>query len=230
MISVVVPVYNEEKNIEPLHETLKATFLKMKEDHEIIFVDDGSTDRTLCVLGEMSAKRNVRCHHFEENLGKSAALQKGFGMAEGDIVVQVDGDNQYAVFGDIPRMVEKLRGGYDMVNGWRAQRYGPMTRRLVSKFYNIMCRNFFGLTVHDYNCGLKLYRAVVVKSFDLKKGDHRYLPAIAHLGNFRVTELDVMHLPRKFGGSKYGFWRIIEGFTSLIGVWWRYGRGRSDKD
>lgn len=223
LISVIVPCLNEEKSLEILYQNLKKTLA----DCEIVFVNDGSTDSTRKIIDSLAAAdKKVKAIHFDNNKGKSAALEAGFEKATGDIIIQVDADLQYLVERDIPRIIQKLNEGYDMVNGYRIQRFGNVSRRLVSKFYNIISRAMLGLSVKDQNCGFKIYKRDVVKCFNLKAGYHRYLPAIAHLSGFKVGELEVVHTERKHGKSRYGFFRIIEGFRSLISVWWRYGFGR----
>lgn len=217
VISIVIPIYNEADNIRPMYETLRGVLVSMGEEYEIIFVDDGSTDRTR----EVIATLDVRAISFERNMGKSAALKAGFELAKGDIIIQLDGDNQYSPI-DIPRMMAKLREGHDMVNGWRTQRYGTASRLAVSKVYNILSRLVFGLSVHDQNIGFKAYKACVVKAVipHLGREMHRYIPTIAHLLGYGVAEIDVRHRPRLHGKSKYGFWRIFHGLRCLLILWW----------
>ena len=217
MISVVIPVRDEEQSVEPLLEELAVT-LDPLGDWEAIFVDDGSTDGTFAALTHLHAERtNVRIVRLRRNFGKAAALQAGFGQAEGDVIVTMDGDGQDDP-NEIPRLLAKLDEGYDLVSGWKTKRRDPLSRRLPSKVFNGVTSRMSGLRLHDMNCGLKAYRADVVRGMRIYGELHRYIPVLAHYRGYRVAELAVNHRPREHGRSRYGMERYVRGFLDLLTV------------
>ncbi len=187
-------------------------------DYEIVCVDDGSSDGTFEQLRQRSRNDGtVRLIRFLRNYGKSAALSEGFKYADSEFVVTLDSDLQDDPQ-EIPRLVEKLEEGFDLVSGWKKERRDPLSKRLPSKFFNLVTRLLTGIRIHDFNCGLKGYRNSVVKSLDLYGGMHRYIPVLAGKKGFRVTELAVNHRPRKFGESKFGKERYFRGLFDLLTV------------
>jgi len=217
VISVVIPVRDEEQSVAPLLEEL-AEVLDPLGDWEAVFVDDGSTDGTFAALTRLHAERtNVRIVRLRRNFGKAAALQAGFGQAEGDVIVTMDGDGQDDPH-EIPRLLAKLDEGYDLVSGWKTRRRDPLSRRLPSKLFNGVTGRLSGLKLHDMNCGLKAYRAEVVRGLRIYGELHRYIPVLAHYRGYRVAELGVNHRPREHGRSRYGMERYVRGFLDLLTV------------
>lgn len=214
MISVIVPVFNEEESVAILHKELLAILNKNQESFEIIFVDDGSTDNT---LSELKKLKPVRILSFSRNYGKAQALQAGFRAAEGNYIFTLDGDLQDDPE-EIPRFLEKARHEQaDLVCGWKENRLDSLAKRVVSKVANALTRFFTGTTVHDMNCGFKLYRAEVVNTLDLYGDMHRYIPALVAANGFRISEMTVNHRKRKFGVSKYGnFRRLSKSFFDFV--------------
>lgn len=210
MISVVIPAYNEEENIPILYEKLKRVLENLGEDYEIIFVDDGSTDRTYEVLKEIAQRdKKVKVIRFRRNFGQTAALYAGFEHAKGDVIITMDADLQNDPE-DIPRLLEKMKEGYDIVSGWRKERKDPfLSRKLPSMIANWIISKVTGVYLHDYGCTLKAYKAEVAKSFRLYGDMHRFLPALAKRFGAKITELPVKHHPRLYGKSKYGIGRTI---------------------
>jgi glycosyltransferase involved in cell wall biosynthesis len=216
-ISVVIPLYNEEESLPELHRRLTEVMSGLGRDYEVIFVDDGSTDRSLEVLERLGrADARVKVRSFRRNFGKSAALATGFQNARGDYVVTMDADLQDEP-SEILKLLAKL-GEYDLVSGWKHPRRDPLTKRAPSRVINWMTAKLTGVKIHDMNCGLKAYRAEVVKGLSLYGEQHRFIPALAHAEGFKVGEVQVVHHPRKFGRSKFGGKRFIEGIFDLITV------------
>ncbi len=216
-ISAVVPVYNEVDSLPELHREL-AAILPTGGRHEIIYIDDGSSDGSAAALeGLADGDARVKVISFYRNYGKAAALAAGFEAATGDVVVTMDSDLQDDP-AEIPAMIELLNQGWDMVSGWKKVRHDPLSRRLPSKFYNFIVRLMTGVPVHDSNCGLKVYRAEVVKSVEVYGGLHRYIPALAKYKGFKVTEKVVQHRPRLYGKTKYGLTRYLHGLLDLFTV------------
>ena len=212
-ISVVIPVCNEEKNVKELYERLSEV---LKGKYEIIFVDDGSKDRTLKVLKSIKDKR-VKVIPFQRNFGKAAGLMAGFREATGRIIFTMDGDLQDEPR-EIPKFMKKLDEGYDMVSGWKYKRHDPVTKTIPSKFFNWLTAKVTGVDIHDSNCGYKAYKRHVVENIRVYGELHRYIPALAHWKGFSVGEVKVKHNPRKAGKSKYGVERLLKGFLDLITV------------
>jgi glycosyltransferase involved in cell wall biosynthesis len=218
VISVVVPLHNEERSIALLYEELQASLDPLGEDWEAVFVDDGSTDGSLSALTRLHAREdNVRVVRLRRNFGKAAALAAGFAQAAGDRVVTIDGDLQDDP-SEIPRLLAKLEEGFDLVSGWKARRRDPLSRRIPSKVFNRVAGWMSGLRLHDMNCGLKAYRAEVVRSLVLYGELHRFIPVLAHEQGYRVAELPVNHRPREHGRSRYGLERYLRGFLDLLTV------------
>lgn len=218
MISVVVPVHDEERSVEPLYAELAATLDDTGRAWEVVFVDDGSDDGTFAALTRLhEAHDNVRAVRLRRNFGKAAALDAGFREATGDVVVTIDGDLQDDPL-EIPRLLAKLDEGFDLVCGWKTRRRDPLTRRVPSRLFNAVAGRVSGVRLHDMNCGLKAYRAEVVHGMRLYGELHRYVPALAHQRGFRVVELPVNHRPREHGRSRYGMERYVRGFLDLLTV------------
>jgi dolichol-phosphate mannosyltransferase len=218
VISVVVPVYNEERSVALLYEELEAALQPGVESWEVVYVDDGSTDGSFAALTRLHAHHdNVRVVRLRRNFGKAAALAAGFAEATGDIVVTIDGDLQDDP-SEIPRLLAKLDEGFDLVSGWKARRRDPLTRRLPSKLFNWVAGRMSGLHLHDMNCGLKAYRAEVVRGLVLYGELHRFIPVLAHEQGYRVGEVTVNHRPRGHGRSRYGLERYLRGFLDLLTV------------
>jgi glycosyltransferase involved in cell wall biosynthesis len=218
VISVVVPVHNEERSIALLYEELQAALEPLGETWEAVYVDDGSTDGSFGALTRLNAREdNVRVVRLRRNFGKAAALAAGFAQAEGDLVVTIDGDLQDDP-SEIPRLLAKLQEGFDLVSGWKARRRDPLTRRILSKVFNRVAGWMSGLRLHDMNCGLKAYRAEVARSLVLYGELHRFIPVLAHEQGYRVAELPVNHRPREHGRSRYGVERYLRGFLDLLTV------------
>ncbi len=218
MISVVIPVHDEEFSVALLYDELSAAFAGDSRAWEVVFVDDGSSDGTFAALTRLhGANDNVRVVRLRRNFGKAAALDAGFGEATGDVVVTIDGDLQDDP-SEIPRLLAKLDEGYDLVSGWKTKRRDPLTRRIPSRIFNTVAGKVSGVHLHDLNCGLKAYRAEVVEGMQLYGELHRYIPVLAHYRGYRVTELPVNHRPREHGRSNYGVERYVRGFLDLLTV------------
>ncbi len=218
MISVVVPVRDEERSVALLYEELEAALQPSGEPWEAIFVDDGSRDGTFSALTRLHSRTpNVRVVRLRRNFGKSAALAAGFAQAQGETIVTIDGDLQDDP-AEIPHLLAKLEEGFDLVSGWKARRHDPWRRRLVSKIFNAVTGRVSGLRLHDMNCGLKAYRAEVVRGLTLYGELHRFIPVLAHYRGYRVAELPVNHRPRAHGRSRYGLERYVRGFLDLLTV------------
>ena len=218
MISVVVPVHNEERSVALLYDELGSALEPLEMQWETIFVDDGSTDGTFAALTRLhSSTDNVRVVRLRRNFGKAAALRAGFDQARGETVVTIDGDLQDDP-AEIPRLLAKLEEGFDLVSGWKTRRRDPLTRRVLSRIFNRVTGAFSGVHLHDMNCGLKAYRAEVVHGLRLYGELHRFIPVLAHYRGFRIAELPVNHRPREHGRSRYGVERYLRGFLDLLTV------------
>ena len=218
MISVVVPVRDEELTVEPLYEELGRALDARGEPWEVVFVDDGSRDGTHAALLRLHAGApNVRVVRLRRSAGKAAALDAGFREVEGEIVVTIDGDLQDDP-AEIPRLLARLDEGFDLVTGWKTRRSDPFTRRALSRVFNAVTGRLSGLRLHDMNCGLKAFRVEVARELDLYGELHRFVPVLAHDLGCRVTELPVNHRPREHGRSRYGMERYARGFFDLLTV------------
>lgn len=217
-VSIIVPLLNEEESLKELAGLLENVLGAMNCNYEVIFVDDGSTDKSFDKIRELNAaNKRFKCIKFRKNYGKSAALSAGFKEAKGNFVITMDADLQDDPR-EIPDLIKVLQSGYDLVSGWKKVRYDPFIKRNTSKIFNFVTSKVSGVRLHDFNCGLKAYRKDVVKSLKVYGEMHRYLPALAHLSGFKVTEKIVKHHPRKFGKTKYGASRFINGFLDVLTV------------
>ncbi|HEY6015760.1 MAG TPA: glycosyltransferase family 2 protein [Gaiellaceae bacterium] len=218
MISVVVPIRNEERSIALLYDELRATLDGAGLDWEAVFVDDGSTDGSFSALTRLHAEQaNVRVVRLRRNFGKAAALAAGFAQVRGDVVVTIDGDLQDDP-NEIPKLLAKLDEGFDLVSGWKSRRRDPWRRRFASKVFNRMTGWLTGVHLHDVNCGLKAYRVEVLRGLRIYGELHRFIPVLAHHRGFRIAELPVNHRPREHGRSRYGLERYLRGFLDLLSV------------
>lgn len=217
-ISIIVPVYNEEENIQLLYSSIKEVMDKTGYEYELVIVNDGSRDKTEEILNDLRKKdKKLVVISFRKNFGQTAAMSAGFDYARGDIIVTMDGDLQNDPE-DIPRLLEKIKD-YDIVSGWRAKRKDPfLSRKLPSWIANWIISRVTGVRLHDYGCSLKAYRKDVVKNIRLYGEMHRFIPAIASWMGVKVVEIETNHRPRKFGKSKYGISRTIRVILDLIAV------------
>lgn len=219
MISFVIPLFNEEESLKALHGAVSRAVELLPYAYEIIFVDDGSADRSLSILQDLyrQDRTHVRVIQFRRNFGKTAALTAGFARARGDVVVTLDADLQDDP-GELPKLLAKLEEGYDMVGAWRANRQDPISKRWPSKFANLTVSTLTGVRLHDVNCGFKVYRRGVVQNLRLYGELHRYIPVLAHWQGYRVAEVPVTHHPREFGHSKYGVRRFARSYIDFLSV------------
>ena len=219
MISVVVPVRDEELSLALLFDQLEAALEPLGRPWEVVFVDDGSTDGSFAALTKLHAEHGgvVRVVRLRRNFGKAAALAAGFEHARGDVLVTIDADLQDDP-AEIPRLIAKLDEGFDLVSGWKTRRRDAATRRWLSRVFNWLAGRLAGLPLHDMNCGLKAYRAEVVRSLRLYGELHRFIPVLAHHRGFRIAELPVNHRPRVHGRSRYGLERYLRAFLDLLTV------------
>ena len=216
-ISVVIPTFNEKESIHDLYLEICSAF-SGKNDWELIFVDDGSSDGSKVEIEKIISKDSkVKLISFYRNFGKSAALSEGFKHSKGDVIITMDADLQDDP-AEIPNLIKKINEGYDLVSGWKKIRHDPWTKTFPSKIFNFVTRLLTGVKIHDFNCGLKAYRNSVVKSIEIFGGRHRYIPALAGQKNFSVSEIIVNHRPRKFGITKYGGSRLFHGFFDLLTI------------
>jgi glycosyltransferase involved in cell wall biosynthesis len=218
VVSVVIPVHDEERSVALLYDELRSALEPLGVQWETIFVDDGSTDGTFAALTRLhNGNGNIRVVRLRRHFGKAAALGAGFDQARGDTVVTMDGDLQDDP-AEIPRLLAKLDEGFDLVSGWKTRRRDPLTRRLLSRVFNSVTSRFSGVRLHDMNCGLKAYRAEVVHGLRLYGELHRFIPVLAHYRGFRIAELPVNHRQREHGRSRYGIERYLRGFLDLLTV------------
>ena len=217
ILSVIIPVFNEVESIKELYDQLKKG-LDQYTPYEMIFVDDGSSDGSVETIKKLSElDSSIIFIQFHRNYGKSAALSEGFKYANGNYVVTMDADLQDDP-SEIKNLINKLEEGYDLVSGWKKDRKDPLSKRLPSKLFNFVTRIVTGVRIHDFNCGLKIYKKAVVKTLELYGGRHRYIPAMAGQKKFKVTEIIVNHRPRIYGETKYGGSRLFHGLFDLISI------------
>ncbi|HPM04807.1 MAG TPA: glycosyltransferase family 2 protein [Candidatus Cloacimonas sp.] len=215
-ISIVIPLLNEAESLTQLYQEIVQH--TQGHDLEIIFIDDGSTDVSFEILKSVAElDKRVRVIRFRRNFGKAAALQIGFSKAQGDIVFTMDADLQDNP-SEIPKFLEKLEQGYDLVSGWKRKRHDPLHKTLPSRLFNFVTARTFKLKLRDYNCGFKAYRHPLEKELNLYGEMHRYIPALANAMGYRVGEIAVEHRARQFGSSKYGIERYLRGFFDLLTV------------
>jgi glycosyltransferase involved in cell wall biosynthesis len=218
VISVVVPLFNEEHSLDALYHEIAAVLDSQPEPYEVVFVDDGSTDGSMASLERLHAETtNVVVVHLRRNFGKAAALQAGFHEARGDVVVTMDADLQDDP-AEIPQLLAKLDEGFDLVSGWKTRRNDPWSRRVLSKVFNWATAVVSGVRLHDVNCGLKAYKAEVLKGMRIYGELHRFIPVLASYRGFRVAEIAVNHRAREHGRSRYGISRYLRGFFDLLSV------------
>ena len=216
-ISVIIPVYNEVDSLQELHHELTRV-LSDYIPYEILFIDDGSSDGSVELIKRLSQSDSaVNLIEFHRNYGKSAALSEGFKYAQGDYVVTMDADLQDDP-AEIPNLILKLEEGNDLVSGWKKDRKDPFSKKIPSKLFNFVTRLVTGVKIHDFNCGLKIYRKAVVKTLEIYGGRHRYIPALAGQKKFKVSEIVVNHRPRIHGVTKYGGSRLFHGLFDLISI------------
>jgi len=228
-ISVVIPLLNEEESLNELYDWIVSVMQSNRFSYEILFIDDGSTDNSWNIISQLSQKNsNVKGLKFQNNFGKSQALHAGFNKAEGEVVITMDADLQ-----DNPEEIPELyhmimKDGFDMVSGWKKKRYDAVIRKnMPSKLFNWAARRTSGVKLHDFNCGLKAFKKEVIKSIDVYGEMHRYIPILAkNAGYTSIGEKVVQHQARKYGKTKFGMSRFINGFLDLITVWFisKFGR------
>ena len=215
-LSIIIPVLDEEENLIPLVEEIKSVLEDTS--FEIIFIDDGSTDNSLeIMMGLKESEGNVRVIKHRRNFGKAVALKTGFAAASGEISITMDGDLQDNP-AEIPRFIEEINNGNDIVCGWRAKRRDNILKRWPSKIYNRLVRMMCGIKIHDMNCGFKAYDTDLAKSLNLYGDMHRYTPVLGKMNGAKITEIAINHRPRLHGKSKYGTKRLMRGFFDLITI------------
>lgn len=217
-LSFIIPSRDEEKSVELLYKKIVKVMGGLKKSFEIIFIDDGSTDKTFTILENLHQKDNkVKVIKLRGSFGKSIALQTGFDNAKGQIIFTLDADLQDDP-GEIPKFLDKLDEGYDMVSGWKKIRHDPVSKTFPSKIGNSITRFLTGIKIHDLNCGFKAYKKIVVDNLNLYGELYKYIPVLAEKQNFKVGEIIVSHHPRKFGRSKFGWQRNIKGFLDMLTI------------
>jgi glycosyltransferase involved in cell wall biosynthesis len=219
-ISIVIPLLNEEESLPELHQWIKKVATEHQLSYEVVFVDDGSTDKSWEIIEQLSRQdEHIRGIKFRRNYGKSAALNEGFAAAEGEVIITMDADLQDSP-DEIPELYQMIqKEGYDLVSGWKKKRYDPLSKTIPTKLFNWATRKMTGIHLHDFNCGLKAYRYEVIKNIEVYGEMHRYIPAIAKWAGFRkITEKVVIHRERKYGVTKFGLERFINGFLDLLSI------------
>ncbi|MGM9795705.1 MAG: glycosyltransferase family 2 protein [Candidatus Aphodosoma sp.] len=221
-LSIIIPLFNEAESLPPLYDWIKRVMNENKFSYEIIFINDGSTDDSWKVIGELKQKDDcVKAIRFRRNYGKSPALYCGFEKAKGDVVVTMDADLQDSP-DEIPELFRMIKeDGYDLVSGWKKKRYdNTLTKNIPSKIYNATARRVTGIKLHDMNCGLKAYRLDVVKHIEVYGEMHRYIPYLAKNAGFsKIGEKVVVHRKREFGKSKFGLERFVNGYLDLFSLY-----------
>ncbi|MCK5080759.1 MAG: glycosyltransferase family 2 protein [Candidatus Moranbacteria bacterium] len=218
LVSVIVPLYNEEENVAQLHKEIKKVFRKEKLRGEFIFVDDGSSDKTLQKLKKL---KPIKIISFRKNFGQTAAMDAGIKEARGKIIVTMDGDLQNDP-ADIPKLLKKLKGNYDVISGWRKKRQDSFSKKFLSRGADWLRSFLIKDGINDSGCSLKVYRKECFEDVDLYGEMHRFIPAILKIKGFRIGEMVVNHRPRLAGVTKYNFKRVAKGFLDMLSVWfWR---------
>ena len=216
-LSIIIPIYNEVESLDSLFKELSNLFAD-ESATEIIFINDGSTDKTLSTLEEKIKNYSTwKIINLYRNYGKSVALQSGFDTAKGEIIATMDADLQDNPK-EIYRLIDELDKGYDVVSGWKKNRKDPFEKKIASKIFNFFVRIFSGLIIHDSNCGIKVFKREVTEMLTLYGGRHRYIPLLAHQKKFLISEIVVDHRERKFGVSKYGMKRYSDGFFDFLTI------------
>ncbi len=224
ILSIIIPVFNEEGSLNALVESINTSIKDIKEDnlitsHEIVFISDGSTDNSEKIIRSIIDKdHDIKLITFRKNFGKSKALEAGFKYAKGDIVITMDADLQDDPK-EIKRFIKKIDKGYDLVSGWKENRIDPLEKRLPSKLFNYITSKFSGIALHDFNCGFKAYKKEVTKSVVIYGEFHRYIPVLAQRNGFKVGEISVTHHKREYGKSKFGYERYLRGMFDAISSW-----------
>jgi glycosyltransferase involved in cell wall biosynthesis len=219
-ISILIPLFNEEESLPELHDWIVRVMNENNFKYEIVFIDDGSKDKSWSVIEDLRVKDdNVKAIKFQRNYGKSAALQKGFEMASGEFVATMDADLQDSPE-EIPPMIKMIKDqDLDLVSGWKKKRYDPLSKTIPTKLYNWTARRLTGIHLHDFNCGLKVYKSAVVKSIEVYGDMHRYIPPLAKYAGFsKIGEKVVQHQSRKYGTTKFGLNRFLNGPLDLLSV------------
>ena len=217
-LSFIIPVYNEADSLKEIHKLVSRVVQSMSLNYEIIFVDDGSTDDSVAIITEIiEFNEKVQLITLRGNFGKTAALAAGFDNCDGDIVFTMDADLQDDPE-EIPRFLEKIESGFDLVSGYKRNRFDPWTKVAASRVFNLLVRTFTGIKLHDVNCGFKCYRKNVLTEINVYGEMHRFLPVLAHWKRFKICEIEVKHRPREFGVSKFGSARIFKGLMDLFTV------------
>ncbi len=219
-VSIVIPFLNEEESIPKLSEWIGEVMISHKLSYEIIWVDDGSTDSSWQIVEQLSNENKLnKGIKFRRNYGKSAALNSGFEVVEGEVVITMDADLQDSPE-EIPALYDMImKDGYDLVSGWKKKRHDPISKRWPSKVYNAINRKITGIQLHDFNCGLKAYKKVVVKNIEVYGEMHRFIPVIAKWAGFlKITEKVVSHQKREYGKTKFGLERYRRGFLDLLSI------------
>lgn len=228
-LSIVIPLLNEEESLTELHDWIVSVMKSNNFSYEVIFIDDGSTDKSWQIIERLSAENpNIKAIRFLKNFGKSQALHAGFAQAKGDVVITMDADLQDNPE-EIPGLYQMITGEhYDLVSGWKKKRYDSVvSKNLPSKLFNWAARRTSGVELNDFNCGLKAYRSDVVKNIEVSGEMHRYIPVLAKNAGFgKIGEKVVKHQARKYGETKFGMERFINGFLDLITIWFlsRFGK------
>jgi glycosyltransferase involved in cell wall biosynthesis len=216
-LSIIIPIYNEQESLESLFKELTDIFAHQSET-EVIFINDGSTDKTLSILeNKIKDCSRWKIINLYRNYGKSVALQAGFDTARGEIIATMDADLQDNPK-EIYRLIDELNKGYDVVSGWKKNRKDPFEKKIASKVFNFFVRVFSGLRIHDSNCGIKVFTKEVTDTLTLYGGRHRYIPLLAHQKKFLISEIVVDHREREFGISKYGAKRYSDGFFDFLTI------------
>ena len=219
-ISVVVPLLNEEESLPELSEWIDRVALENKLNYEVIFVDDGSTDDSWKVINQLASKNNaIKALRFRRNYGKSAALNEGFKIAQGKVIITMDADLQDSP-DEIPELFDMITNqGFDMVSGWKKKRHDPISKTLPSRFFNATTRRISGIPLHDFNCGLKAYSHDLAKNLEVHGEMHRYIPVIAKWTGYRkIGEKVVQHRERKYGRTKFGISRFVKRYLDLLSI------------
>ncbi|MBC8173612.1 MAG: glycosyltransferase family 2 protein [Chitinophagales bacterium] len=219
-ISVVIPAYNEDESLPELADWIHRVMTQHHFSYELIFVDDGSKDKSWDIITGLHKKNSViKGIRFRRNYGKSAALHSGFAAAQGDVIITMDADMQDSP-DEIPALYKMItEENYDLVSGWKKKRHDPITKTIPSKFFNWVTTKISGIKLHDFNCGLKAYRKDVIKNIEVYGEMHRYIPMIAKGAGFKnIGEKIVEHRPRKYGKTKFGWERFINGFLDIISL------------
>ena len=219
-ISVVIPLLNEEESLPELHSWIQKVMQANNFSYEVLFIDDGSSDKSWKVINELSeADESVRGIRFRRNYGKSAALNEGFSVTKGNVVITMDADLQDSP-DEIPELYRLITDeDYDLISGWKKKRYDPITKTVPTKLFNWATRKMSGIHLHDFNCGLKAYKGEVVRSIEVYGEMHRYIPVIAKWAGFkRIGEKVVQHQERKYGTTKFGLERFVNGFLDLMSI------------